>query len=104
VTAPFGLEGGRPAPPHRLRLYKGDKVIEVDAESFYDLDAGDVFEIHESGGGGYGDPRRRTIERVVADVRDGLVSAQNAAADYGVVVDPKTLAVDQAGTRKLRGR
>jgi N-methylhydantoinase B len=62
VTAPFGLEGGHPAAPHQLRLLKGDKVIPVDAESFYDLDEGDVFEIHQSGGGGYGDPHRRAVE------------------------------------------
>ena len=102
VTAPFGLEGGRPAPPHQLRLRKGNKVIAVDAESFYDLDAGDVFEIHESGGGGYGDPRKRKVESVVADVRDGLVSVEQAATDYGVVLDPKTLLVDEAATREKR--
>jgi N-methylhydantoinase B len=104
VTAPYGLEGGRAAPPHQLRLVKGDRVIPVDAESFYDLDEGDVFEIHESGGGGYGDPHRRAIESVVADVRDGLVSVEKAAADYGVVLDAATLAVDRAQTRELRGR
>jgi N-methylhydantoinase B len=103
VTAPFGLEGGQPAPPHQLRLHKGDKVIAVDAESFYDLDAGDVFEIHQSGGGGYGDPRKRAVASVVADVRDGLVSVERAAADYGVVLNPKTLAVDEARTREKRG-
>jgi N-methylhydantoinase B len=102
VTAPFGLEGGHPAPPHQLRLRKGDQVIEVDAESFYELNEGDVFEIHESGGGGYGDPRKRAVDRVVADVRDGLVSIERAAADYGVVLDPKTLAVDEAATRERR--
>ena len=104
VTAPFGLEGGKPAPPHHLRLLKGDKIIPVDAESFYDLDAGDVFEIHQSGGGGYGDPRRRTVERVVADVRDGLVSVENAAAEYGVALDARTFAVDDKRTRELRKR
>jgi N-methylhydantoinase B len=102
VTAPFGLEGGHAAPPHELRLLKGDKVIHVDAESFYDLDEGDVFEIHESGGGGYGLPQRRAIESVVADVRDGLVSVERAASDYGVAMDARTLAVDEARTRTLR--
>jgi N-methylhydantoinase B len=103
VTAPYGLAGGRPAPKHQLRLHKGEKVIPVDAESFYDLGEGDVFEIHQSGGGGYGDPRRRPVEKVVADVRDGVVSAAKAESEYGVVIDPKTLAVDAARTRELRG-
>lgn len=103
VTAPYGLEGGRAAPPHRLKLYKGSQVIDVDAESFYSLDDGDVFEIHESGGGGYGDPYKRAIDEVVADVRDGVVSAEKAREDYGVVVDPRTFAVDTAATHQLRG-
>lgn len=90
-TAPFGLQGGHPAPPHELRLVKasGD-VIPVDAESFYDLGEGDVYEIYESGGGGYGDPRRRPVEKVAADVRDGVVSPEQARAVYGVEVDPRT--------------
>jgi N-methylhydantoinase B len=101
-TAPFGLAGGRAAPPNRLRLHKGDRVIEVDAESFYDFDEGDVYEIYESGGGGYGDPRRRPVERVREDVMNGLVSADRAKADYGVVIDPATFAVDEKATARLR--
>ena len=37
------------------------------------------------GGGGYGDPLARSRERVLADVRDGFVSAEAAERDYGVV-------------------
>jgi N-methylhydantoinase B len=91
ATAPFGLQGGRPAPSHELRLVKASgEVVEVDAESFYDLGEGDVYEIYESGGGGYGDPRRRPVEKVAADVRDGLVSFEQARQVYGVEVDPQT--------------
>ena len=104
VTAPFGLEGGHPAAPHQLRLLKGDKVIPVDAESFYDLDEGDVFEIHQSGGGGYGDPHRRAVESVVTDVRDGLVSVENAAARIRRGSGPDDACSRQGRTRGLRGR
>jgi N-methylhydantoinase B len=45
------------------------------------------------GGGGFGDPLMRTVERVVADVASGLVSPASAEADYGVVVDPETYEV-----------
>ena len=104
VTAPFGLAGGKAAPHHRLNLYKGGDVIQVDAESFYALDEGDVFEIHESGGGGYGDPFRRPAARVQRDVRDGLVSVEHALRDYGVAIDPRTLEIDAAQTEALRRR
>lgn len=54
------------------------------------------------GGGGYGDPMVRPVAQVVADVRDGLVSVAAARAEYGVVLDAATLAVDTAATEALR--
>jgi len=102
-TVPFGLEGGHSAPPHELYLRKRDEVITVDAESFYDYDSGDVFEIYQSGGGGYGDPRQRKLERVRDDVMDGLVSIGKARDDYAVVIDPRTWEIDHTATAKLRG-
>lgn len=103
ATAPFGLAGGRAAPPHRLHLRKASgEIIDVDTESFYNLDQDDVYEIYESGGGGYGDAKRRAVERVRDDVRDGLVSVERARELYGVVIDSATLEVDSAATAKLR--
>ncbi len=102
ATAPFGLAGGKAAPPHQLYLKKGDASIEVDAESFYDYSSGDIFEIYQSGGGGFGDPFKRSIEKVKDDVANGLVSARQAREQYGVAIDPESLAVDEAQTQALR--
>jgi N-methylhydantoinase B len=61
-----------------------------------------------SGGGGFGDPLDREPERVARDVRDGYVSIEGAARDYGVVVagdpedDPENLVVDMEATERLR--
>lgn len=52
------------------------------------------------GGGGLGDPRRRPIDRVLADLRDGLISAVAARFDYGVVVTEGRF--DLTSTRDLR--
>jgi len=63
-----------------------------------------------NGGGGWGDAFAREPARVLRDVRDGYVSLQGAARDYGVVVtgdplrDPEGLAIDTEGTRTLRER
>lgn len=38
----------------------------------------------------------------MADVADGLVSPAAARRDYGVVIDPVTLAVDERATARLR--
>jgi N-methylhydantoinase B/oxoprolinase/acetone carboxylase alpha subunit len=45
---------------------------------------GDRVVIESAGGGGYGDPRLRESDLVLADVADGLVTAERAAADYGI--------------------
>jgi N-methylhydantoinase B len=59
-------------------------------------------------GGGWGDPLAREPERVKRDVRDGYVTLDGAARDYGVVVtgdpdqDPENLVVDLEATARLR--
>jgi N-methylhydantoinase B len=55
-----------------------------------------------AGGGGFGEPRERPIERVIEDVQNQLVSLERAALDYGVVLDAN-LTVDAIATRELRG-
>jgi len=55
------------------------------------------------GGGGYGSAFERDVQKVVEDVRNGLVSLEGARLDYGVVItDRETLAVDTAATAGLR--
>ena len=55
------------------------------------------------GGGGYGNAYERPVEKVVWDVKNGLVSIEGAREDYGVVIrDLTTLAVDDAATLALR--
>ncbi|HUB95662.1 MAG TPA: hypothetical protein VL993_07080, partial [Stellaceae bacterium] len=58
--------------------------------------------VRTGGGGGWGDPLQRDPELVRWDVVEGYVSREAALADYGVVLDPKTLAVDEAATASTR--
>ena len=55
------------------------------------------------GGGGWGDPFTRAPERVLRDVRDGVVSVAAAARDYGVVIAGDGRSVDVEATAKRRG-
>ena len=57
---------------------------------------------HTPGGGGWGDPFRREPERVLRDVRDGVVSPEAARFQYAVVVDTGQWTVDGAATAALR--
>ncbi|MBM3491424.1 MAG: hydantoinase B/oxoprolinase family protein [Alphaproteobacteria bacterium] len=54
------------------------------------LQPGDRFSTHEAGAGGYGDPLKRPLERVLADCREGLVTVEGAKRDYGVQVDARS--------------
>jgi hypothetical protein len=56
------------------------------------------------GGGGYGDPLDRDPEQVAQGVRRGLVAQRIAREVYGVVLRPRTLAVNRAGTEKRRAQ
>lgn len=58
--------------------------------------------IDGTAGGGWGDPRRRHPERVLRDVRDGLVSVGAARDVYGVALSADGRSVDSAGTVRLR--
>ena len=55
--------------------------------NFLKLVPGDRLRITSSGGGGYGDPLERDLERVRFDVELGVVSPARAAVDYGAIVD-----------------
>ena len=64
---------------------------------------GDLFRMVSAGGGGYGDPRERDPDAVLADVREEKVTREAARDVYGVVVTGDGT-LDAAGTRALRRR
>jgi N-methylhydantoinase B len=64
--------------------------------------AGDRFYHRTAGAGGWGDPLGRDPDAVAADVRDGVLTVQHAAAEYGVVIPPGGVVVDRAATESLR--
>jgi N-methylhydantoinase B len=104
-TAPFGLVGGRAAPPGKIKMRSaGGEVIEVSEAGLFYPRRGDVAEFYSAGGGGYGDPYERPVHAVVTDVVAGLVSVENAAGQYGVVIDPETITVDREATERMRQR
>ena len=59
------------------------------------------FIVRSSGGGGWGNPRKRDPKAVAADVRDGIVSKEAAREIYAVAVDAAGV-LDAAGTARLR--
>jgi N-methylhydantoinase B len=99
--APWGLHGGLAAPCCRTIIYRHDGTKEEMPSKFVTkFHAGDRIEIFTSGGGGYGNPLDRPVEKVIDDVRNRRVSLESARILYGVVVDGEE--ADMAATDTLR--
>lgn len=100
--APFGLALGQPAAMGRYAVRRGGTRFPIPTKaSGLWLRAGDIIDIETGGGGGYGDPFMRDLELVRRDVREGLVSAEAAAAEYGVIVTSNG-ELDVQGSLRLR--
>ncbi len=101
----FGFFGGEPGSRNEIRLEypDGSRRVAKTKEIIRDIPAGTVFHQRAGGGGGYGDPRERPAELVLADVRGGVVGLESARDDYGVVVDGGSMTIDAAATAALRG-
>ncbi len=102
----FGLFGGRPGAVNELTLRYPDGSLHSPSskEIVREIPRGAILREVAGGGGGYGDPLTRPIAQVLDDVRNGVVSIGCARDDYGVVIDPETLAVDEAASQGLRSR
>jgi N-methylhydantoinase B len=96
--SPHGLFGGKEGGKSRYQINGEDS----EWGGLNQCKPGDVIQFRQPGGGGYGDPLERDPHKVEADVRDGYVSLDKAREDYGVVMDARTLQLDEAATRSLR--
>ncbi len=101
---PWGFDGGAGGRTSGLRYYSivtdesrdlPSKIPNMTAK------AGDRITVIGPCGGGYGDPLERDPEKVLADVLDGYISADEAQRDYGVVVTA-AMDIDTAATEKAR--
>lgn len=100
-----GILGGGDAA--RTELYTvNDDGSETDLPYFgvEEIASDQTVVIKDSGSGGYGDPYNRDPDRVVTDVRRGLISRERAADVYGVSIEETTsgIEVDERATRRLR--
>ena len=124
----FGLFGGYPAPPSRTfallnsqlesMIRSGQVPIngsqleqvpgvlkELDSNEIpFDVRTWDVVCNRWLGGGGFGDPLKRSLQQIEEDVRQQVLSPEAAAALYGVrmVLKDGRWSVDEPETRRLR--
>ncbi|NBR40833.1 MAG: hydantoinase B/oxoprolinase family protein, partial [Alphaproteobacteria bacterium] len=89
----------------RLRITRDGKEQIIKENVIEQIMPGEKAANMNPGGGGFGNPFEREIDRVVQDARNGLVSEKGAKMDYGVVFsDFKNLQVDAAATQALRAK
>ncbi|MER3483355.1 MAG: methylhydantoinase [Meiothermus sp.] len=84
---PWALEGGKEGSANYAEVIRKDGGREVYAVvTALTVNKDDVIRIHTASGGGYGDPKRRAKERVLKDLRNGLLSPERALEVYGLSV------------------
>jgi len=97
------IAGGKQPEPVKRWIEEPDGSI-TDANDCisYPWRSGAEMTIICQGGCGVGNPFERDIKKVKKDVIEEKVSIEAAKREYGVVIDPKTLEVDQTETDKIR--
>ena len=107
-----GLLGGQAGATGEVTLSDGTRL---NAKALKDLKPGEVVHVNLPGGGGYGDPMKRDIEKVRWDVIEGYITPEEAEKNYGVAIRcngkpdelvklPESWISDQENTAKLRSR
>ncbi|MER1968626.1 hydantoinase B/oxoprolinase family protein [Castellaniella sp. GW247-6E4] len=102
--APWGVHGGECGAKTKLALLNEGKPNEtaIPKLDILRLDRDDTLTLSSSGGGGYGDPRRRALAAIADDLKFGFITREQAERVYGVVFDPTTGDIDR--TRSERNR
>jgi len=82
-TPPWSMDGGQPGSLNRLELEttSGQKAL-LGRSPTRRVNRGDVVRIVTGGGGGWGPPSERAIEKIEADIRAGLLTREQARAIY----------------------
>jgi N-methylhydantoinase B len=83
LEPPWGINGGSTGEPNSSTLNNDDKPERsVTKESNIALKKGDTIVFRTAGGGGYGDPHKRSSEKILEDIKQGYISLENAVKIY----------------------
>ncbi|MDE0809815.1 MAG: hydantoinase B/oxoprolinase family protein [Alphaproteobacteria bacterium] len=104
VMPPFGILTGQSGATVESFIIRDGKRIDFATPGKvggFPMQQGDRLILQSAGGGGYGDPLDREIDRVAEDLRAGLISTGVAETLYGVVLGDQG-AIDAEATVKRR--
>ena len=102
LTFPWGVNGGKPGRRSRklIKRISGDEELIPSKCDRLPVEKGDLLLFETWGGGGWGNPLDRTEDKILLDVKRGLVTV-GGARQYGLVIgaDGK---INARGTKELR--
>jgi N-methylhydantoinase B len=87
---PWGLQGGGAARGTHVFLERDGQTSRLEPKLHLRLQRNDCLVLETAGGGGWGNARTRPSEEVAADLREGLISPERAAAEYGFTPQPRS--------------
>jgi N-methylhydantoinase B len=97
VTPPWGLHGGHTGEVSVAIIDRADGTqLRINKATDVQFTPGDRITFLTAGGGGYGDPARRSRADLDEDIANGLVSREAAVRDYGYAETqmPRRIAVN----------
>ncbi len=81
----WGLAGGQDGSPNHFQVLRVDGAVETYGKTArLGLAKGDIVRLVTATGGGYGDPHARPREKVLADLRDGYITPEQAREHFAV--------------------
>jgi len=85
LSPPWGAEGGHDGSPNYVEVLRDGEPLgpRFGKVSRMPVRRNDVVRLVTGSGGGYGDPRDREAELVATDLRDELITPEEAASVYG---------------------
>jgi N-methylhydantoinase B len=83
-VAPFGLEGGGEGATGKLLLKTNGQRLSLASKTVnHPLRRGDILSMYTQGGGGFGNPKKRSRERIRQDLREGKITSEGLQRQYG---------------------
>jgi N-methylhydantoinase B len=84
---PWGGNGGSDGSPNYMEMIHDDGTSRVFGKiAQHKLKRGEIARMATGTGGGYGNPKDRPKEAIIQDVREGYITSEMAARDYGIHV------------------
>ncbi|HDR9173099.1 TPA: hydantoinase B/oxoprolinase family protein [Burkholderia vietnamiensis] len=99
--APYGLFGGQSGARSTNYLRVGGECKLLPSKLTMTLHKGASVRHEQAGGGGYGDPAKRSLEQIQADLANGKITREYAEKFHGIVFNGE--AIDAVQSRAARG-